>query len=296
VKRSYAITKVIADLHAQKNLMGSIHTMMSLLGYISRNVKHSLVALNNLTNNFKWLFFSPLLKSSDYFSIHFLVVKDPKYVEVLKICINSFLYWHPKSQITIHVDDLTRQKVLTDILNSRNEGKIKVISDMQYPSLTWQELKIKLITSLNGTSDIYLDADMRWNGRLKVCDSITFLISEFQLKNRTSFLLLVKTLREGKYIEAYMRNTSFFTFGGNLITHEQIENIERLHLEIIDIFNSDMFGLDDKPHLVRISEQLALCIASQDWKSKIEDLKESDNYKDGTFLESSYFGSTGTTF
>jgi hypothetical protein len=263
---------------------------------MSKNIKNFLSFTDKNINNFKWKYLSPRNKSLDKFSLHFLMVKEPKYAGVLKTCIDSFLYWHPESEVTIHLDSITRDRVLKEIVNRRNHTKIKVIIDMDYDSKSWQELKLKLISSLNGTNEIYLDADMRWNGCLQKTNSITFLTTEIKLKNTTSFLFLLKNLRDGKFMESFMRNTSFFTFAGIYLPKALIDDLVDLHKEIISLIGSEMIGVDDRSNLIRIAEQLTLSLASQNWNSEILSLKEMDKYKDGAFLESSYFGSTGTRF
>jgi len=270
--------------------------VMRFLSFISNNIKNFLSSIDKIFNDFKWKYLSPRNKSLENFSIHFLLVKDPKYASVLRICIDSFLYWHPESKITIHLDSLTKDRVLQEIVTRRNREKIRIVMDMDYGSQSWQELKLRLISSLNGTNEIYLDTDMRWNGCLQTTNSITFLSTEIKLKNTTSFLFLLKNLRDGEFIDAFMRNTSFFTFSGINIPQVLIDDLVVLHKEVISLIGSEMIGIDDRDNLIRIAEQLTLSLASQNWGSEILSLKEVDKYKDGAFLESSYFGSTGTRF
>lgn len=269
--------------------------MMISLRFILKYVKMLSSKIDAIFRHFKWQYLSPRNKSLEHFKVHFLVVKDIKYIKVLKICIDSFLYWHPESAITIHADSFTYGKLQNQFSGKRYSGNTKILLDMDNGS-EWQNLKLELITGLNGSSDLYFDADMRWNGCMKDCDRTSFLTTEFNLKNRTTFLNLINVLRDGRYYDAKMRNTSFFTFAGFSIPKNLMKDVFTLHEEIKLIFHSEAFGIEDKPQLLRISEQLALSLAVEDWGIEISQLKEKDRYKDGTFVESSYFGATGTSF
>ena len=270
--------------------------LSKFLSIVVKHVKIIFAKFDNLSRNKKWRYLSPSNQSNENFSVHFLVVKDPRYVDVLQTCMDSFLYWHPKARITIHLDSFTKKMVKTKILDKGRYKHLEILEDMDFPDQSWQELKLKLIVSLNGTTDVYLDADMRWNGTLRISEEVTFLTTEFRLRDKTGFLVLLNNLRSREYLDAYMRNTSFFTFGGVSIATNLISDINLMHKEIKALINTDLFGIEDKPNFLRISEQLALSLATQDWNCNIGHIKDLDKYKDGAFVESSYFGSTGTRF
>ena len=270
-----------------------------MLNALKKILKFTLIFVtkcDTLIRSFKWKYLRPKNRSSEEIKVHFLLVKDAKYVPVLRICLNSFLYWHPNAKIAIHVDSITIEQVTKKILGKRGCSNIEIKMDMDCPDCSWQILKLRLLTSLNGTSDIYLDADMRWNGKLPARKTITFLTTEFELKGLTIYLLLLNQLRNSRYMNAKMRNTSFFTFAGYRVAEESIQDVQILHNEIVEIIQSGNFGVKDKPNLLRIAEQIALSIASEDWSLQISHLKDLDGWKDGAFVESSYFGSTGVSF
>jgi hypothetical protein len=93
-----------------------------------------------------------------------------------------------------------------------------------------------------------------------------------------------------------MRNTSFFTFGGHQIETQALFDVKQIEDELLVLIKSDLLGSIDRDQVARLSEQLALSLASEDWNTPIKTLKESDGHKDGAFVESSYFGATGSTF
>jgi hypothetical protein len=65
---------------------------------------------------------------------------------------------------------------------------------------------------------------------------------------------------------------------------------------IHETVNSQLIPLDDKNFVRRISEQLALSLFVEKLGQAIYFLKENDGHRDGSFLESSYFGATGSQF
>jgi hypothetical protein len=68
--------------------------------------------------------------------------------------------------------------------------------------------------------------------------------------------------------------------------------MERIIATTDDQKNSGSYNSSTK----RISEQIALSLLVEKLNSPIYFLKESDGFKDGSFVESSYFGATGASF
>ena len=97
--------------------------MMDLLRFILKHVKFLFSEIDAVFRLFKWQHLSPKNKSLENFKVHFLVVKDVKYIKVLKICIDSFLYWHPESKITIHADSFTYGNLQKQFLGKRYSDK-----------------------------------------------------------------------------------------------------------------------------------------------------------------------------
>lgn len=258
--------------------------MTNTLRRFVKGVLSALAKIDRFYRTIKWKYLRPKNKSSDVLNVHFLLVKDTKYVSVIKICLDSFLYWHPAAKITIHVDSITKSQVEKELLTRRKRSNIEIKMDMDFPESSWQNLKLRLLACLNGTFDIYLDTDMRWNGTMPECNSVTFFTTEFTLKDMTLYLVLLTHLQNGKYMAAKMRNTSFFTFWGFKIDEDSLKDIEELHNQIISLVKSDNFGSKDRPHLLRIAEQLAISIASEDWGTQISQLKDIDIWKDGSLL------------
>lgn len=229
------------------------------------------------------------------FVANILIVKNPIYAKVGRVCVESFLYYHPNAIVKLHVDDMTRQAVKTEILDRNISQNISMVA-VPTQSSTWQEQKIDLILSLSGTSEFFMDADLRWNSRIRTISEVTFYVNEFFLREKSPFRQIVESFRGGKYKSAMMRNTSFFTFGGHQLETQALFDVKQIECELLRLIKSDLLGSIDRDQVSRLSEQLALSIASEDWNTTINTLKVSDGHKDGAFVESSYFGATGSTF
>jgi hypothetical protein len=234
--------------------------------------------------------------SRNYVVAHVLVVKNLEYVKVAKVCVESFLVFNPETVVIIHVDLLTEKSVRLKFKRLINKGRVSIILVKNY-ELKWQIQKIELICSLSGSDSIFMDADLKWNGPLPAIQGTTFFVNEFLLDENEDYKYLLKEIFKNKTIFGPMKNTSFFTWGGYELSEFQkkrIREIEQVivnHLAIQDKVQSKYSGLN------RMSEQLALSLAVEEFPAiNVTYLKSEDGFKDGSFVESSYFGATGATF
>lgn len=229
-------------------------------------------------------------------NVHVMITRVDRYVDLAEICIHSFFHHHPKATFTLHCDYSTLNHVKSKFHEEISEGKIQVqILDIE-DKKDWQEQKLDLILAMNGTSDIFLDADLRWNGALNDQNGkVLFLVKEFELRDKSPFReILAKFDSLPPY--SSMKNVSVFSFGGyQLSTAElnSIRNTMELYREIVD---SPIVGSLDKAAIGRVIEQFALSVCSEMWSNEISYVKESDAPMDGGKVESCYFGATGGTF
>jgi hypothetical protein len=92
-----------------------------------------------------------------------------------------------------------------------------------------------------------------------------------------------------------MKNTSFFSWSGFEPDDNLLARVRELEKDIFE-FATSTRDLSSS-WMARMSEQIALSLAVEEIDEiKIDYLKSSDGFKDGTFVESSYFGATGATF
>jgi hypothetical protein len=227
--------------------------------------------------------------------VHLLIAKNPIYAKIGLTCVLSFLHFHPNARITLHCDSSTLNAVQNLVSHRKRKKNISILEDLDADA-TWQYSKLKLILSLSGSNAIFMDADLRWNGRLIPPKSLTFFAAEFPLFQKSPFRQIINQLKPAADNQILMKNTSFFCFAGILLR----DSIKNQVLELYDkfeeiILNSDVGELDIE-QLLRLSEQIILSTLSEEWSTNVEYLKLVDGHKDGAFVESSYFGATGAMF
>ena len=252
--------------------------------------------IGNMANSFWIVFRTPPPISALAIEAHVLVVKNKKYAPIAKICIESFCFYNPGYIAVVHVDSFTAdetQKCLKSLIRKKRVRLVFVPNQQ----VTWQTQKLELICSLSGSSSLFMDADLKWNGPLPEIAGVTFFVNEFQLDDDTTYSEKLFTLFPEKQFLGTMKNTSFFTWGGSRISNHERNRILEIEGILVDSFTIDTDLGDTNSGLVRMSEQLALSLAIEEMTQlAVYYLKSSDGFKDGTFLESSYFGATGATF
>lgn len=225
--------------------------------------------------------------------IHLLVVKNPKYVDLALIAVSSFLRHNPNSFFLIHTDDITTLQSHRSFWILEKIGLARVDPIFQSGLKEWQELKLRIIHELSGTSEIFMDADLRWHGRCPELVGVTFFVKEFDLLTKEPFSEISKMIAKDMH-SCYMKNTSFVSFSGIKIQQEVFEDIWLAYFN----FQNYLIGRNtgEISDLMRLREQFLLSYFIREKNIQISYLKETDSIKDGQFVESSYFGTTGATF
>jgi hypothetical protein len=161
-------------------------------------------------------------------------------------------------------------------------------------SLTWQEQKVNLILQLSGTEDKFIDADLKWNGPMPEKKGISFFVEEFIFEDNPLYRNLFLHLSLEYELNNSMKNTSYFSWGGESIKPGMLFKLT----EIMNNFDEKISKLElseiHHQELSRIIEQLGLSLMLK--REECVFLKAKDAQFDGRFVESSYFGATGTRF
>jgi hypothetical protein len=249
-----------------------------------------------LIRSFYWTRFTSNKSSAVSFTAHILVVDKLVYVALAKVCAESFLFFHPNAKIIFHVDELTEpllKKKLYHLLRYKNVN-VQVLPKL--PKLTWQNRKLSIIFGINGTSDIFLDADLKFNDPLPNVSGVTFFVKEFKMSDDFRYAKMISLFNTIDYENASMYNTSFFTFGSHLQNNLELSEFFSFEQKIKDLLQSLDIDLKEIRNMERISEQIALSFIVEKWNIPVHCLKEVDGHKDKSFLESSYYGATESTF
>jgi hypothetical protein len=266
---------------------------------VEQRVRKLFSRVRTQTNLLRYQYLPQRNQNYQEITANLLVVKNSKYSELAQTCINSFLHFHPNSTIILHADQNTMPSLMTWIPRSRFSKSIELIS-VENREEPWQIQKLKLILELAGTKEIFMDADMRWNGHLKVDfqneKRINFLVREFDLDSHEVFSKMIVAKEFEHFSSASMFNTSFVCFSGLSLTNIEKDQVLKLQRQIVSFAQDWAIGEVERTSVIRISEQLALSLSVSIWGKPVGTVKEFDDCKDGSFLESSYFGATGFKF
>lgn len=268
---------------------------VQLLKKIKRFIKSALIHTKRRVNSLRYLYLMPNKKSEISMEAHLLVVKKSVYASIAKVCIESFLYFHPNSSAVIHVDSATLSEVSKRLRKVISCGRAKIVL-VENEELSWQELKLDLILGLGNSQKFFMDADLKWNNPIPLIRNITLFVEEFKFKNNDFYSPLFKNDFFQKFSECSMKNTSFFYWGEHKPKAEYNSLIREIMEEIAQTVRNPNNSTEFNLGISRISEQIALSLLVEKTGEIVDFLKQSDGYKDGSFVESSYFGATGSSF
>lgn len=269
--------------------------VLRLLKKLKRFLKSQVHLANRTLMSIRYLHLKPKLSSVGCYEAHLLVVKNEIYASIAKVCVESFLFFNPESKVVLHVDSRTIRASNNALKKSIARDQVSVVQ-IDSDSLPWQDSKLALILSMGDSKKFFMDADLKWNGPITELNGITLFVNEFAFKENAFYEPLIKQDWFAEYPNSTMKNTSFFYWGGYVPSiNDKIlikDLMERIKEITSDERNSREFNLSTE----RISEQIALSLLVEKVDSSVYFLKESDGFKDGTFVESSYFGATGAAF
>jgi hypothetical protein len=283
-------------MHAQGNyVVESSMFVIRRLKTVKRFVKKLILVGKRRFLSIKYLYFKALRPSEACLQANLLVVKNDTYASIAKICVESFLYFHPNSSVRIHVDAVTKKGVSEKLKKVINNGKVEVNIIKNFDQ-SWQDSKLELILSLSDPKKFFMDADLKWNGSMPPIKDITLFVNEFIFTKNPFYAPITHAPWFEEYIDASMKNTSFFYWGGYEPKERDETRIETIMKEIekitLNANNDPAFNSSTQ----RISEQIALSLLVEKTGRTVRFLKDTDGFKDGSFVESSYFGATGTSF
>lgn len=259
-------------------------------GYYLRRFINIIRVFSEFTfSRFKWLGTSSSSRSEVEFHAHLLIIKKPIYAKIARTCIESFLHYHPNSKIYIHHDQKTSRSLILHLFLVRLFRRNRLHFVRLNRENSWQFEKLSLIKSLDNTSDIYLDADLRFNGQLKLTSSITFFVEE------ESFLFRLRDSRNSDGVSTLStnRNTSIFAWGKHFPSHELQPRLDDLYFDL-ERFIPECERRSQ--YLGHLREQIALSLFVDLMQVEVNYVKKRDAQFDRSLVESSYFGATGSLF
>ena len=233
--------------------------VIRLLKRVKRFLELVIVRVKRRGNSFRYLYLKSTTTSEVALEAHLLVVKKTEYASVAKVCVESFLHYHPRSLVVIHADSLTIEEVSIELRKLISRGKVKTVL-VEKEELTWQDLKLNLILELGNTTRFFMDADLRWNGPIPPISNITLFVDEFKFKDDSFYAPLFKCSYFQKYIDYTMKNTSFFYWGDHKPEKHYDAFIREIMYEVLKITGNPDNPEEFNSITRRISEQIALSI------------------------------------
>lgn len=261
----------------------------------TRLFRFSKVTLLNLNRRFRWLFQNSKFANLENLSAHLLVVKNPVYARLARTCVESFLHYHPNSQVVIHYDTRTWNALKRQLcflrLFRRGRLRFERLSDVPI----WQESKLDIILSISGTNNIFMDCDLRWNGAAPLPSnrSILYFVKERTLESYKGVLEVLPS-RFHSFGVALMKNTSVFSWSYLNLSDASKERVKAVWLEFQS--NCKRSYKPEVQSVSRISEQIVLSILPDLEGYPFTFLKELDQQFDGSVCESSYYGASQGRF
>ena len=243
----------------------------------------------------RYLNFKPKSSFDGHYEAHLLVVKNEIYAQIAKICVESFLFYNPNSTVVIHVDEKTKGATHETLKKLVSKKKVSILQ-IETETAPWQDSKLNLILSLGDPQKFFMDADLKWNGPISSLNGITLFVNEFTFEENSIYEPITRSNWFSEYLNATMKNTSFFHWSTYKPSEDDKRQIESLMNKIEIITNNQENSDDFNASTKRISEQIALSLLVEKLNQDIYFLKDADGFKDGSFVESSYFGATGASF
>lgn len=266
---------------------------MVLIESLNSNLRRVVKSIYFVGLKIKWNY-KKSHASGIHTTAHILCVKNIAYAGVAIVAAESFLYWNPSSNVVVHCDQNTFGQVSRKFRRLIKASKVRVISDTP-STITWQEAKINIVCSLGGTSDIYMDADLRWNGPCPPLNEPVFYVREFEISNRMEFQEIYNEVLKNRWPSALMSNTSFVFFNQRVISGENASDIRDIFRLLSNWLGTEAPVSPGTSQIRRLSEQIALSVVLND-AIDMGHLKQTDERADGQFVETSYFGATGLGF
>lgn len=226
--------------------------------------------------------------------VHLLVVKKIDYVNLAKTCVLSFFFYNRNAAFVFHCDKITIEQLKQKMRLWRFLSGASLAFELCDSTQSWQDSKLEILLKIVGTPDLFLDADLLWHGPFPTKEGILFLVREFNLEDNKKYFPLLNKLPHYTKDPYSMKNTSCFSWNGadpnNL--DQSIANVRFCVSE----FLNEMKDKESKIEITRICEQLILSVLVDYFSETKVYLKDWDKLGDGQFVESSYFGATGSRF
>lgn len=266
---------------------------------ISRSIVLGIRGISNFFKN-HWLIYkyrvgiSPIHEDFEQIA-HVLIVKNLAYVEISLFSILSFLFYNKKSKVVVHCDEICFKKIQEKYSTQISMGRVEVKKDMRDPY--WQLSKLKIFKNLASESHCMFDVDTRWNGKLELESSVSY-VSHFEspfIEKSPWRWLIMNYLKLDDGEKFIMLNTSFIRKSNDFINDSNVF-LDEIFEKLFNISDCNEIGKGDLPGVMRLAEQIAISVYLQRKNLSVKAIVDDGRPRSGMLLETTYFGATGNKF
>jgi hypothetical protein len=231
----------------------------------------------------------PSSKSSK--QCHFILLRKKEYVFISKFAIASFLKFNPDYRVIVHCDSLV-EIYARKLQYLFPRSRLSVVVDQPSQGFVYS-IKGNFLLRLQGSFDIFLDADTRCNGRLPEIVKPMTLVAEFPYYSNRKWAAILRECGLEENIRFFLLNVSAVSWAGCHygVSPEDFADWEK---KWFAIDWSNILREDQIPYFQRFVEQVFVSNIFQ--RGPIQTLKDADFVADKGIIESSYFGATGYRF
>jgi hypothetical protein len=223
---------------------------------------------------------------------HFLVIQNPIYGQLFLYAVASLLFHNPDFEVKLHCDSKCYKRIYMKSQILFGSKVSFVMTDLRNSNPMFE--KAKLLISLQGSSDFFIDADTRINGPLPILSQVSVLVKEFSLAEHSIWKDICNFM-EIEPSELSMLNTTFYTWGGKS-QGIKLQEFSSFYMGFLNL-NWKALSINnnfDPTKYTRLVEQFFFSYILSN--EKVNALKSIDKVADKGVIESSYFGASGYRF
>lgn len=215
-----------------------------------------------------------------------LCVKNPKYVEMAIVNINSLHFLNQNNKVILYVDDCCFQKYQEVKHRVDYPGLVQVKRQWYKLVVPWQKCKLEILIDISKKGGALVDADSRWYTLPHLESKFTyFLTPAYKITESPSEYKLVSKIVGVKKAKTWTHfATGFVCIPRKYMDPTLIKTIWRYYEIICSKVNND--------NLSRLRDELAINLSVQTYiqQKDIRTLKDVDGPGDKRVLQSYYYG------
>jgi hypothetical protein len=227
--------------------------------------------------------------------VKMLIIENPKYVKLAKVSVLTFLYFNEQAHVNLYVDSNTIKRVEKKFSHLKKLGKLTIVNiEGRYSS--WQEAKVGIISNSEIPDSVYIDSDLRFNGKLTRFSETTVFFNEGNLNLKSSYLDIFTSLgidTQKKEVKMYNSSIVYITKNDEKRLGLSVSHFKNFEKKLAFALRISEVSPNERLGIWRVREQLYISVSLSQNDVEVKSLKDSDARLDGSIVESVYYGATG---